>query len=349
MSGPGLLSADAESSMPLEIIELFAGIDPAELDRVEHFMAPFRAEAGEVLFRQGEDGDRLFAIGSGQVEVHAELTGGRTQKLATVLAGESLGEMAVLGRARRSGTAAAASPVSGWLLHRSSLAMLRLDPAPGAVELVARLTELVLARLRVRYEAIAAELARDDRAGGATHAPDTGAAAAARHRSGPYLETLLCFRHFHDHGQIERALDGAEAVELPAGAVALAPAQHVQELLLVVRGALDVSIRGSHSARRVRLAGPGRFVGHVGALDAGSSPVVAHARDPVVLVRLDAARVRAMLRDPLLTSRRFAAGVAEDIARALRQAERPIAQMQTEPAALQTRPTPKRTTPDDAV
>ena len=99
----------------------------------------------------------------------------------------------------------------------------------------------------------------------------------------------------------------------------------------------------------MRLAGPGRFVGHVGALDGGSSSVVAHARDPVVIVRLDAARVRAMLRDPVLTSRRFAAGVAEDVARALRQAERPIARMQTDPAALQTRLTPRRPTNKNTV
>jgi len=65
MSSPDLLSAEADARVPLESIELFSGIDPAELDRVEHFMAPFRAEAGEVLFRQGEDGDRMFAISSG--------------------------------------------------------------------------------------------------------------------------------------------------------------------------------------------------------------------------------------------------------------------------------------------
>jgi len=331
MSGAGVLSAGAGCGVPLESIGLFAGIEPAELDRVEHFMAPFRAPAGEVLFSQGEDGDRLFAIGSGRVEVHGELAGGRTRRLASVLAGESLGEMAVLGGARRSGTAVAATAVSGWLLHRSSLELLRLDPAPGAVELVARLTELVLARLRARYETISTELAGDDLGAGQALVRTTGAAAAHAHFSSRYLETLLCFRHFHDHRQIEQALHGAEAVELPAGAVALAPAPQVEELLLVIRGALDVSIRDSHSVRRVRLAGPGRFVGHVGALDGGPSPVVAHARDPVVIVRLDAARVRAMLRDPALPSRRFAAGLAEDLARALRQAERPIARMEVAP------------------
>lgn len=337
MSGPGLLSAGADSGVPLESIDLFSGIAAAELERVEHFMAPFGAAKGEVLFRQGEDGDCLFAIASGEVEVHAELTGGRTRVLARVRAGESLGEMAVLGGTRRSGTAVAASPVSGWVLHRSSLEMLRLDPTPGAVELVARLAELVLARLRARYETIAQELARHDLATGPAPAPTTGAPAPDTQLSGPYLETLLCFRHFHDHGQIERALEGAAVAELPGGAVALAPAQRVHELLLVIRGALDVSIRGSHSARRVRLAGPGRFVGHVGALDGGPSPVVAHARDPVVIVRLEAVRVRAMLRDPALASRRFVAGLAEDLARALRQAERPIARMETGPAALQIR------------
>jgi CRP-like cAMP-binding protein len=335
MSGPDLLPADAETGGPLESIELFSAIDPGEIDRLLHFMAPFRVAAGDVLFRQGEDGDRVFAISSGRVEVHAELTGGRTRPLARVLAGESLGEMALLGGARRSGTAVAETPVSGWLLHRSSLEMLRFDPAPGAVELAARLTEVVLARLRARYEAIAAELVDDHVAMGPTPARETGAAAA--HLSERYLGTLLCFRHFHDHGQLMRVLDGAEAVELPAGAVALAPAQRVEELLLVIRGALDVSIRGSRSARRVRLVGPGRFVGHVGALDGHPSLVVAHARDPVVIVRLPATRVRAMLRDPALASRWFAAGLGEDIARALLQAERPIAWMEAEPAALQTR------------
>jgi hypothetical protein len=44
-----------------------------------------------------------------------------------------------------------------------------------------------------------------------------------------------------------------------------------------------------------------------------------------------------MLRDPALVSRRFVAGLAEDLARALRQAERPIARMETGPAALQIR------------
>ena len=151
---------------------------------------------------------------------------------------------------------------------------------------------------------------------------------------GEYLRSLLCFAHFHDRGQIDAAIGGARPVKLPAGAVAMAPGGPPDELMLVLRGALDVSIRRGGSARRVRLAGPGRFVGHLGALDGGENPAVAHAREPVVLLALPGARVRAMMRDPAAHARLFTAGLAEDIARALRQAERPIAQVRSAPGTL---------------
>jgi CRP-like cAMP-binding protein len=196
------------------------------------------------------------------------------------------------------------------------------------------MTELVLARLRARYEAISDTLALDDTEPARGLSCDAPTPAAAGLVTPVYLASLLCFGHFHDPTQIEAAIGSITAVELPAGAIAMSPDVVPQDLLLVLRGALDVSIRRRHSARRVRLAGPGRFVGHVGALDGRPSPLVAHAREPVVLLRLPASRVRAMLRDPSLPARRFSAGLAEDIARALRHAERPIARVAADPMTL---------------
>jgi len=320
--------AGALADMPL-----FAGIAAGELERVEHFMAPFQAEPGDVLFRQGEEGDRIYVIDSGRVELQVEHTGGEVVTLAILGPKELLGELSLLAGARRSGTAIVREQASGWVLHRSGLEMLRLDAGAGAVELVARMTELVLARLRARYETISDELALHDAE--PAPAPPRGARTPAPSGLAPaYLASLLCFSHFHDHEQIEAAIAGSEPVELPAGAFAMAPDVVAGELLLVLRGALDVSIRRRHSARRVRLAGPGRFVGHVGALDGRPSPLVAHAREHVVLLPLPSQRVRAMLRDPSAPARRFSAGLAEDIARAMRQAERPIARMAAEPMPM---------------
>jgi len=315
-------------------IRLFTGIARSELERVAHFMAPLRVPAGDILFRQGDRGEELYVIATGRVHVEAEMAGGEVGTLATVGPGETLGEMSLLGGARRTGTAVVREDVTGWVLHRSSHEMLRLDAGAGAVELSARLTEIVLSRLRERYAAIGAELADGDPLPLVMPARDEQAAAAAHPPPPGYVKSLLCFRHFHDEALIDAVIGGAPVLELPAGAVVMTPGASVSDLLLVLRGALDVSIRRGHSARRVRLAGPGRFVGHIGALDGESSPVVAHARDPVVFMPLPAARVRSMLRGRGAAPRRFAAGLAEDIARALRQAERPIARVAAEPSAL---------------
>ena len=135
------------------------------------------------------------------------------------------------------------------------------------MELSARLAELVLARLRRRFTVIAEELAREDDAPGPRPAAGPPTARPAELPPTAYLETLLCFGHFHEPAQLESALQDAVVLELASGAVAIPPDAPANDLLIVLRGALDVSIRREHSARRVRLAGPGRMVGHLGALD----------------------------------------------------------------------------------
>ena len=190
---------------------------------------------------------------------------------------------------------------------------------------MARIAELAASRLRARYEAIATELG---------HKQETSASAASRRARAPaagdlcaphYLHGLLCFRAFHDHEQIASVLGEAEPYELARGSRVPAPDEAADELLLVVRGGVEVSVRRAGLAQRVRLAGPGRFVGHVGVLGRAASPVVADARERVVLIALPGEQVRRMLRAPGAAARRFSAALTEDVARALRQAERPMA------------------------
>ncbi len=157
-------------------------------------------------------------------------------------------------------------------------------------------------------------------------APREAAVPAAPALATPdYLRGLLCFREFCDHEQIAAAIGEATPVEVPRGAVVVAADDVPAGLLVVVRGAVDVSVRRGGTAQRARLAGPGRFVGHVGVLDRGPSPVVARTRERAVLIHLPGQRVREMLREPSAVARRFSAALAEDVARALRQAERPMA------------------------
>jgi CRP-like cAMP-binding protein len=318
-----LEEAAGETEMGLRRFPLLAGIAESDVERLEHFMARFEVPAGERLFRQGDASGCMYLIDDGALDLQVELTAGRAETLAQVGPGEVLGEISLLGGGARTATALAREPTSGWMLYRAAFDTLRIDSHAGSVELMARIAELAAARLRRRYEAIAAELGEPD-SGPSAPAPSPGVPAAAALYTPAYLHSLLCFRAFHDVDQIAAAIGAAVPLELPRGSV-LPSVDGVADLLLVLRGAVDVSIRRSGRARRVRLAGPGRFVGHVGVLDGEPSPVVAHACERVVLVALPGEHVRRMLRDASAAARRLTAAITADTARAVWQAERPIA------------------------
>jgi CRP-like cAMP-binding protein len=322
MSAVGLANG---TQAALARIPLFAGIAPGAVEHLERFMARFEIASGQRLFRQGDHGGRLHVIEHGRLELQAELTAGQTRVLAELGPGQLLGETSLLGGGKRTATAVAREPTSGWVLDRAGFEMLRLDVSPGAVEFTARMAGLAVARLRARYQRIAAELGGDGGAFAGPSAREAAVPAAPEQAAPEYLRGLLCFREFRDHEQIAAVIGGAPLVEVPRGAAVVAADEVPAVLLVVVRGAVDVSVRRGGTAHRVRLAGPGRFVGHVGVLDSGPSPVVARTRERAVLIRIPGERAREMLREPSAAARRFSAALAEDAARALQQAERPVA------------------------
>jgi CRP-like cAMP-binding protein len=99
----------------------------------EHF------EPGQEVFRQGDLGDRIYAILEGEAEVVV-----RDQVIARLGAGELFGEMALLDHTTRSATVRCASPLSVWSLPKKELLLL----AQGMPELRRGLEELRERRMR---------------------------------------------------------------------------------------------------------------------------------------------------------------------------------------------------------
>jgi len=83
-----------------------------------------RFKQGEVIFRQGDIGDRLYVIAKGEVEVVRE----DPEKGETVLArlgpGEYFGEMALLSKAPRNATIRAVTDVETLTIHRDDFSSL---------------------------------------------------------------------------------------------------------------------------------------------------------------------------------------------------------------------------------
>ena len=75
---------------------------------------------GEILCQQGENGDHMFVIQKGRVEVVAE-KGGRETRLAVLGEGDFIGEMAVFEKEPRSATVRALGEVRALTVDRKNL------------------------------------------------------------------------------------------------------------------------------------------------------------------------------------------------------------------------------------
>jgi CRP/FNR family transcriptional regulator len=96
-----------ETARLLSNTEVFAGLEPRELDEVAQVAVPRTWERGEILFREGDQGDTCYLIRSGAVLLTREHQDGRLVALAEFRAGDLFGELAMFRGETRSATAEA--------------------------------------------------------------------------------------------------------------------------------------------------------------------------------------------------------------------------------------------------
>jgi CRP-like cAMP-binding protein len=104
----------------LTAIRLFSGLSEQEAKRLSAFAIETSFPTGEVLVRQGEFSTELIAIEEGTADV---LRGG--ERIATIAAGDVIGEIGLLRREPRNADVVATSPMrvfklTHWEIHRMS-------------------------------------------------------------------------------------------------------------------------------------------------------------------------------------------------------------------------------------
>lgn len=88
---------------------LFATMEREETRRLFESMTEIDLSRGEVLFREGEPGDRLYVIGSGKIKLGRRSTDGRENLLSILGPGEMFGELSLFDPGPRTATASAVS------------------------------------------------------------------------------------------------------------------------------------------------------------------------------------------------------------------------------------------------
>jgi hypothetical protein len=99
----------------LRLLPIFHGLPAPAIEGIAHALERVEYDPGAVIMREGDPGDRFYAIAHGSVQI---LQGGHA--IAILGRGAGLGEIALLRDGRRTATAVASSAVSAVALDRDS-------------------------------------------------------------------------------------------------------------------------------------------------------------------------------------------------------------------------------------
>ncbi len=120
----------AADAVPLDEHGLLAGLTPAERRRVGRWLEPVHAPRGALLVQEGDAATHVFLVTRGALSVLAVNGGGRPQRLATLTAGATFGELAYVGRGVRTADVRADSDVECHVLAYAAIdALAESDPA----------------------------------------------------------------------------------------------------------------------------------------------------------------------------------------------------------------------------
>ncbi len=94
-----------QTQLSLENLDVFQGLSEAQLGTVSRYLHPQHFDVDEVVFEEGDPGDRIYFILSGAVSIFAAISGeGRARRLASYGEGVFFGDMAILEGEPRSAT-----------------------------------------------------------------------------------------------------------------------------------------------------------------------------------------------------------------------------------------------------
>ncbi len=115
----GQLTGSALQSKDLSSIPVFANLGPEQLEQLARAVKEVTYQPDDRIVRQGDPGDRFFAIRSGQAAVEHELPSGLTREVARLGPGDCFGETALLENAPRSASVRALGEVTVAALSRA--------------------------------------------------------------------------------------------------------------------------------------------------------------------------------------------------------------------------------------
>ena len=108
----------------LEKVPLFEGLSRKDLEKIARLVRGRTVGPAELVFKEGDPGDKFFIVQSGSVEILTDKAGSEPDLLAVKRAGDAFGEMALLTDAPRSATVRAVEQTNLLVVSRDQFEQL---------------------------------------------------------------------------------------------------------------------------------------------------------------------------------------------------------------------------------
>lgn len=129
-------------------VDLFSGIRPEGLERIAAICSEQSFRLADVVFREGDVGDKLYLILDGKVRISREVSGMGEEALAVLGPGAAFGEMALIDEFPRSADARVHERCRLLVLTKEQLEDLLLLEKDLAYEILWNFVRILSARLR---------------------------------------------------------------------------------------------------------------------------------------------------------------------------------------------------------
>ncbi len=132
----------------LRDVDIFSQLTDEERRSIAAVLTPHEYEAGDALFYQGEPGTEMFILKEGSIAIEMDTDAGETIEIATLEAGDFLGEMSIFEDAPRSATCRSKGRSFLYGLSMEEFSRLMAERPSVAIKVMNRMLRIVAARLQ---------------------------------------------------------------------------------------------------------------------------------------------------------------------------------------------------------
>jgi CRP-like cAMP-binding protein len=311
----------------LATVPLLEGRDDADLMQLARVLRRRTVQAGEFLWRQGDDAREMVFVVDGAFSASLHVPGDRDVEIGRAGPGDVVGELGMLDGGGHTMSVRVTETATVLTLGRTDFVALLAGRHPSAFALRRRLASLSTARLRNQLQNLAQSL---DAGGPAPPAADAELALADLEECGPpdskYVRRMTTFHDF-DPLALWGFLTSGTYVRCPPGRTLLAEGAPSTAYYLTINGAVEKVLVRDNRRIRVGLAGPGRAFGYEGLIDGRPSPVTAITRERAVLLVLPSDRFAKLFNGQDAVSRSFLDVIQKELIVTLRETLRPCARL----------------------